>query len=406
MRVKVHRGQGQIGGNIIEVDSGKTRIILDAGLELDDNGNIELPDVESLFGNRPADALFFSHYHLDHMGLADSINPQIPMYMGEGAYKVLRAAYRYMGKDIFSIKGTLKDSEPIIISDIKITPYLADHSAYDSYMLLVECGGRKLLYTGDFRSCGWKPLSKTLSKLPSKVDVVLCEGTALSRENFKLKTEKELEEEAVSIMKEYSGPVFVLMAATNIDRIVTIYKASARTGRSFYQELYMAMITSELVDKEIPNPITFNRVHAFISRGYDEDESRYEELSKFGDKRIGGKQIASRKFTMYVRSSMLNYLNRLNEECSFDNGVLIYSMWNGYKQQPEVSSFIEACKEMGLDIVDLHTSGHADAGTITALIDKINPDIIVPIHCENPGWFLEKYQQTRRMVIEESEVQL
>ena len=43
MNVNIIRGKNQIGGNIIEISTAKTKILLDAGLELD--GENELPDV-------------------------------------------------------------------------------------------------------------------------------------------------------------------------------------------------------------------------------------------------------------------------------------------------------------------------------------------------------------------------
>ena len=34
MKITVHRGMDQIGGNVIEISTDKTKILLDAGLEL------------------------------------------------------------------------------------------------------------------------------------------------------------------------------------------------------------------------------------------------------------------------------------------------------------------------------------------------------------------------------------
>ncbi len=47
--------------------------------------------------------------------------------------------------------------------------------------------------------------------------------------------------------------------------------------------------------------------------------------------------------------------------------------------------------DKGVRIVDLHTSGHADAETIQALIDDVAPTYILPVHTENTAWF-EQHQ--------------
>lgn len=70
MRIHIHRGQNQIGGNIIEISTDTTKILLDVGLELNDGENQPLPSVEGLFDSAGFDAIFISHYHGDHIGLA------------------------------------------------------------------------------------------------------------------------------------------------------------------------------------------------------------------------------------------------------------------------------------------------------------------------------------------------
>ena len=36
-------------------------------------------------------------------------------------------------------------------------------------------------------------------------------------------------------------------------------------------------------------------------------------------------------FIICIRPSMINYLEKLNEISSFENGILFYSMWKGYQ---------------------------------------------------------------------------
>jgi ribonuclease J len=69
------------------------------------------------------------------------------------------------------------------------------------------------------------------------------------------------------------------------------------------------------------------------------------------------------------------------------NGVLVYSMWNGYREKPQMQAFLDGCVDLGLKIVTLHTTGHADAATIQQLIDHTAPKKILPIHTEVPLWF-------------------
>jgi ribonuclease J len=155
-----------------------------------------------------------------------------------------------------------------------------------------------------------------------------------------------------------------------------MYRASKRSGRTFLQELYMADITSAL-GGNIPNP-EFKDVYAFITAS-----SRYEGLKKYAH-RIGKDRIAKTSFVMCVRTSMLRYLKGLSKLMSLENGVLVYSFWNGYKENEEMKQFLSECENLGLEIVTLHTSGHADYQAIKQLVKTVNPDEIIPIHTEAP----------------------
>ena len=385
MEIKIHRGQNQIGGNIIELSTQNTKILFDTGLELDDEKNKDLPDIKGLFDSKGYDAVFVSHYHGDHLGLVYNIHKDIPVYMGEKSSKIIHASDNYKKADTVTPAGFLEHKKPITVGDMVITPYLCDHSAFDSYMLLCEADDERVLYTGDFRSNGRKPYEWLLSELPSKVDNLICEGTTLSREGYIPVTEKELEQQAVDLFKAHSGPVFVLQSSMNIDRIVTMYRAAKRSGRGFLQELYMAEITSA-IGGSIPNP-SFSDVFAFIT-----NPSRYEMLSEHKN-RVGKEAISKMDFVMCVRTSMMNYMKSLSEKMSFENGLLVYSFWSGYRETEAMKDFLTECEALGLKIVTLHTSGHADSAAIDKLIEKTNPGVIIPVHTENAEWF-NKYKAT------------
>ena len=376
MKIQIHRGENQIGGNIIEVATERTKIILDVGLELDDEKNKTLPNIPGLFDYRGYDAVFVSHYHGDHLGLAYCVHKDIPLYMGEKSTRIIQASDAYKGVPTIHPHGYLEHKKPISIGDITITPYLCDHSAFDSYMLLCEAAGESVLYTGDFRGNGRKPYDWLLSELPKKVDKLICEGTTLSREGYTAVTEKQLEEEAVRLFQQHSGPVFVLQSSMNIDRIVTMYRAAKRSGRVFLEDLYMADITSS-IGGSIPSP-AFSDVYAFITSA-----KRYEGLKKYAH-RIGKDTIAKTPFVMCVRTSMLRYLQDLSGQMSFAGGLLVYSFWSGYKENEDMRHFLAECQAMGLEIVTLHTSGHADYEAIKKLVETVNPAQIIPIHTEAP----------------------
>ena len=93
----------------------------------------------------------------------------------------------------------LKADEPVTIKDIKVTPLVVDHSAYNAYMLLIETEGKKILFSGDFRNHSYKGklLPKTLKRI-GKTFCCICEGTTFSRprEEHQM-TEQDLVDEII-----------------------------------------------------------------------------------------------------------------------------------------------------------------------------------------------------------------
>ena len=387
MEINIIRGQNQIGGSIIEISSKNAKIILDIGSNLEDK-EIVVPEIDGLFkGKAKYDGVLISHYHGDHIGLATRILPEIPIYMGEKSYEIYKVSNKYMGKEYLKEPKTFKPEEEFLIGDIKIIPYLCDHSAFDSYMFLLNCEGKKILYTGDFRSNGRKSFEPLLRKLP-KVDVLITEGTNLSNDKIgKINlTEKELEKKGIELLEGNDRPVFVLMAATNIDRIVTFYKIANATKRLFLLDTYAGLIT-DTVGGNIPNPRTFSNVRMFLT-----NQNKYKILENYPKNKIGRKGIVNSNFMMCIRSSMKQYLEKYPEEFSFEGCTLFYSMWEGYKKEKNTKEFLEFMEEKGVKIISLHTSGHADEKDFDKLIKKVEPKIIIPVHTENSEWF-KRYEK-------------
>ena len=382
MEINIIRGQNQIGGSIIEISSKSTKIILDIGSNLEDK-EIVVPEIDGLFkGKSKYDGALISHYHSDHVGLATRILPEIQIYMGEKSYEIHKVTREYIKKEYLKEPKTFKPEEEFLIGDIKIIPYLCDHSAFDSYMFLLDCEGKKILYTGDFRSNGRKSFEPLLRKLP-KVDALITEGTNLSNDKIgKINlTEKELEKKGIEILEGNNRPVFVLMAATNIDRIVTFYKIANATKRLFLLDTYAGQITAT-IGGNIPNPRTFSNVRIFLT-----NQDKYEILKNYPQNKIDRKGIANKNFMMCVRASMKKYLEKYPEGFSFEGCTMFYSMWEGYKKQENMKEFLKFMEEKGVKIISLHTSGHADEKDFDKLIKKVEPKIIIPVHTENSEWF-------------------
>lgn len=132
------------------------------------------------------------------------------------------------------------------IGDISITPYWADHSAFDAYSFLVEANGKSLFYSGDFRSHGRKAKAFYwfTHNAPKNVDYLLLEGTTISRDNKPFKT--EIENELVVVFKQKGKINLIYTSGQNIDRLTSIYRACKRAGKILVVDVYVAKVLKEL----------------------------------------------------------------------------------------------------------------------------------------------------------------
>ena len=259
MKITIHRGLNQIGGCITEIQSlSGTKIHIDLGHNLPDGGGVsedkyESPEnLDQLLDD--CSAVFYTHYHGDHLGFAAEIHKRgVAQYMGPLAIKIMihlndHMTYAEKLKDRAeaNLKAlnefkTFAIGRKTIIGDIAITPYGVSHSAPDSYMFLIECDGKKVLHTGDFRDHGFlgKGLYTMLEKhiIPQGIDVLITEGTNVGQKSKSVLSEQEISSQFCQIMRKYKN-VFILSSSADADRLWSIYRAHNKSRQPFLCDAY------------------------------------------------------------------------------------------------------------------------------------------------------------------------
>ncbi len=390
MKIKIYRGTHQIGGCITEITTEKTRIIIDLGTVLPyRNGkmpkeNLVIEGV-TYIGHQKCDAILFTHYHNDHTGLLGKAIEGIPLYMGEGAKKIFLLSQKHKDSDLISRieqMNSYRDGETFTVGDIKITPILTDHSAFDAYMLLIEADGKRVLHTGDFRTHGikGKMVISRLNSLHGLVDVMITEGTNLSYKNPVVTSEYLLAEAAEILMERYRY-VFVICSATDIDRLAVFHKASVGKKRFLCDVYQMSLL--ETAAKYGSSLTDFYR--------FDRSSVYFEDLDGLQD-----------GFCMAVRNEkdfleiMEPYREKHNEE-----SLVIYSMSEGYlkKHQQTIEKMIGGFRYH----IKLHTSGHASEEAIWEAANTVWAKKIIPIHTEDPENIRVGALQERVVFLEDGE---
>ncbi|OFX38807.1 MAG: hypothetical protein A2X08_08830 [Bacteroidetes bacterium GWA2_32_17] len=405
MVIIIHRGTNQVGGSCIEVYTEQARIIFDVGEELPDKFQPErekkLLIVDDLFVNskttdRKIDGIIISHNHGDHIGLIDSTREDIPLFIGKTSADVHNTIcdFTSKGEKIKPYKY-LEHEKSFNIKDIEITPFLIDHSAFDSYAFMIESNDKKVLYTGDFRRHGAKgKLTEWFYKNPKthNANVLLIEGTNLYKENYIAETEIHLGKRAEEFMQQTKGNVFVLQSSANIDRLVEIYKAAKHTKRLFLVDIFTANILAQMPDS-IPNTKTFKDVKVFypywLTQHLFKEENKNSLANKFAKYKLEKSELKQRTdLCVLVRENMLSDIEK---RMNYSESSVIYSKWEGYKTDEKVETFLNFFKKNNCAIESIHTSGHADTNTINDFIKYSKPKKIIPVHTETPEIYVKLF---------------
>ena len=400
----IHRAADEIGGNCIELEFDGHRLLLDAGSPLA-SGQAAIP--RTLDTSAPVDALVISHPHQDHCGLLRDLPRTWPVWCGAAAEVLIRMTASLSGAVLQQDFHNYNAHAAFNVGPFSITPYLTDHSAFDAYMLLVECAGKRVLYSGDFRRVGRKAVlvDRLMKSPPANVDVLLLEGTTLGRTEA-FPTEAELEEEFVSLLHRTSGRVFVSWSAQNIDRTVTIYRACKRTNRTLVLDLYTLDVLERLsaLYDSLPRlgwPNVRAVVTSSMKRLYENPERMnapafVERCARSGNAMgAAGLSGASDSVVMLRPSLLRDYFQKGVSIEPADTWV--FSMWSGYLETPEYEDVRRLFESAGAAFAKIHTSGHASRDDLEAFARRIAPRHLVPIHSFTWDEHVDRFSNVRRL---------
>jgi ribonuclease J len=424
MKITIYRGTHEIGGTLIELQSGKSRILIDAGYPLFLNNQpiddsvmwfryeklLELgvlPDIKGLYGwDVPTfDAVMISHAHIDHYGLLRYLHPSIPVYLSKGTRKIIDISALFMlTAQTPAAPREFDMYRPFSVGCFRIMSFLMDHSAFDAAAFEISDRKKAVIYTGDFRGHGRKAgcLSTFIQKVKKDSDALLIEGTMFGRQNEEVLTEQELEKQLVNRIKDFKGPVLFQSSSQNIDRLVSFYKAAARLGKLFVVDVYTANVLYELRqlgNNHLPYP-SGDHPDIKVFYPYRLTQKIFNEIGREYAKRFSAFHIRKEKLkaeqnniVMAVRPSMRSDI----EIAGLKNGLFVYSMWGGYRGSDYQKEFEMYLGQAGFTAVQLHTSGHASVSDIRRVIDELQPKKIIPIHTMEPERFRDLSKNVLRV---------
>jgi ribonuclease J len=447
-KLTAYGGIGEIGGNKILIHDGDTRLFLDFGVSFGAeaeyfSGAISprkvngigdylefgiLPRLDGLYDQevirqteipfKPADyqGVIVSHAHADHVGYVKFLDKSIPVYCGETSKIILSALSESGSLDLDpSHFKSFRTGDSIRIDNVEIKVVHVDHSIPGAYGFIIHTSEGTIVYTGDLRLHG--PAGKMTEEFVDKAaeehpTTLICEGTRVGqKDSHKLGSEAEVREATDKVVSKASKLVVASFYGRDIDRLNTFNSVAISNDRKFVISVKTALLLTKLQEDKhlkVPNVLNDENILIYKKRkktgAYDEkDYFKWER--PYLNKAVDYKYIHDRqsKIVIAIEPSNFTELIDIKPEAG---GHYIYSMSEPHSELEEVDEEVQAkwLKHFGMELHQIHASGHAPQEDVSRIIANIKPKIVVPVHTEFQDEFryLLKDEQPRLLMLEKS----
>ena len=379
-------GLGEIGMNLMAVESEGKIILIDCGLMFPEaymfGIDLVLPDV-SILTQRSDDivALILTHGHEDHIGAIPFLWQQLgePTIYGTClTLGLLRNKLKEFELERHVELVQIDKQEKIDIQPFTIEAYRAAHSIVDGVGYAIGTSAGTIIHTGDFKIDqtpvdGENTDLARLAELGEEgVLLLLADSTNVENEGYTL-SEKTVGKVLDEMIPQCAQRVIVATFSSNIHRIQQIADAAKKAGRKILingrsmvsnvdiarQLGYLNIDADQFIDLRQMRNLPPEQVLIITTGSQGEPLSALMRIALGDHKKIelvpGDTVILSSKFIPGNEKSISDLINNL------------------YRRGAEV--FYETTSE-------IHVSGHASREELKLVHNLIKPQYFVPVHGE------------------------
>jgi len=387
MRIIPLGGLEEVGKNIMAIEYGNDIIIIDCGMSFagPDMLGVDyvVPDVSYLAQRkRNIRGIVFTHGHLDHIGAAQYVIPQLgnpPMYATKLTAGLLKNRLREFGLDKSAKIHEYNEDSKLKLGAFEVEFFRVNHSIPDGMGVYVKSPVGSIVHTGDFKFDHAPAIDKPadmqrIAAIGSKgIDALLIDSTNAVKPGF-CKSEKDIAENIEDIIAKTKGRLIIASFSSLIGRINQIVNIAAKHNRKVFLSGRSMVDNMKLAE-----------------------DLGYTTYPKGFVKKIGP-QVKSLPpsqtiiLTTGAQGETLSALTRMSigEHAHVkihegDTVVISASPIPG--NELAIVSVINNLYRLGARVItngdmDIHTSGHAHSEEIKMMYSMIRPKCYVPIHGE------------------------
>ena len=154
-------------------------------------------------------------------------------------------------------------------------------------------------------------------------------------------------------------------------------------------DLYTAFVLEKLrgISNNIPQ-FSWGNVRVFFLHHHAQKLAELDGqlLYQYAKHRIKAEEIHNEPENKVVLSKDNRYYRSLITKCG--EATTVYSMWHGYLERGTLPEFLT---NRGVELLEIHTSGHAILQHLRDIVEAIKPKFIIPIHTFYPQKFNDMF---------------
>lgn len=386
VRITPLGGLGEIGGNMMVMETEKSAIIIDIGMSFPEENmhgvDILIPDFSYIHSIKDKIAgIVITHAHEDHIGAVPYLfkELQFPLYGTPLALGMIGAKFDEHGlKKFRPLLKVIQKREPVRIGDFEIEWIHITHSIIDSSALAIKTEAGLIIHTGDFK-IDHTPIDNLptdlhrLAHYGEQGVMLLLSDSTNSHKSGCTQSEAVVGPTFDTLFKNAQGRVIMSTFSSNIHRVYQAITYGIKYGRKVCV-IGRSMEKNIDIARELGYVILPNNI--FIEA---------HEIEKYPESEILIITTGSQGETMSALYRMATDEHRHVKIKPTDLIILSAKAIPG--NEGSVSAVLNFLMKAGAsvayqDFSEIHVSGHAAQEEQKLMLRLINPKFFLPVHGE------------------------